>query len=437
MNDRRASLFDLPQCVLEEYILGRLPCNDVVRFWATHPLFQKPGFWERQCALRHKESAAHAAAMGVVSSVWPLESGNREEFGKQARFAMGKRCRMIPGLWMAFNDQYALAFSPDGCTLATLADDVMLWDATTGALKATIVHGFPNGEYLCSSLAFSPDASTLVVTKSKDFTVEIWDAAAYMARNTPEALAVFALSPDGRTIVARYREDIHGHALLLDAATGVLKATLVGQQLFSGEMVVFSPDGCTLAFGSSRSSYALWDVATGVRKATLTDTHVDLGRLVFSPDSKTIIALFRNNVMLWDTGTGTLKATLNGHTGLQRFTKLAFSPDGCMIATNTGMLWDAETGAPKTLSRDEVYFTAFSPDGRILATLVNMSEDKEAEESTAVQLWDAHTGALRAETSAGPASHWIFSVAFSPDGRTIAGICNNEHVWMWVIQYAQ
>src|ERR1700681_3160439 len=91
---------------------------------------------------------------------------------------------------------------------------------------------------------------------------------------------------------------------LLSAQQPKLRATLKGHtdRVIS---VAYSPDGKTLASGSSDTTIKLWDVATGKEKATLSGHTNHVGDVVFSPDGKTLASGSEDQtIKLWAMPTG-------------------------------------------------------------------------------------------------------------------------------------
>ena len=107
---------------------------------------------------------------------------------------------------------------------------------------------------------------------------------------------------------------------------------------------------------------------------------------------------------------------------------IAYSPDGACLAVSTGIgiwLYDAGTYQEVALltgHTNQVYSVAFSPDGQ---TLAGGSYDET------IHLWDVTTG-VHKRTLTGHTS-WIRSIAFSPDGTTLASGSADGAVLLWEI----
>ena len=236
---------------------------------------------------------------------------------------------------------YALAYSPDGHTLAagTGNHDGTVWllDAATGKLARRLV--IPRG--YVTSLAFSADGQTLASKHQNE--TRIWDVPTGKLRRTVAGVAMeiapAALSPDGRAIAGG---DAHaGNLRTWDTATGMELRAFAGHRR-GVYGVAYSPDGMSLASAGADNTVRLWEAATG-KQLWQAEHEGWVQFAAFSPDGRTVASGGSDGrVYLWEVITGKERRRFDGH---RRPVHCGvFSRDGMQLATGsddtTALIWD-------------------------------------------------------------------------------------------------
>jgi WD40 repeat protein len=145
---------------------------------------------------------------------------------------------------------------------------------------------------------------------------------------------------------------------------------------------------------------------------------------VFSPDGKTLAALTHESgrLCIWDSATG---RQLHNIAGLRANESLAFAPDGKSLVTDSLRLIDVATGKQlgklETPAESHIFQVAYSPDGRIVAGAGECAEDG------ILIIWDVDTAKVLRIIQGKDGQELIgLCVAFSPDGKTVAcGVRDN------------
>jgi WD40 repeat protein len=366
----------------------------------------------------------------------------------------------------------SIAFSPKGDKLATASLDntSAVWDLALGLDPIRLSHHNNTIEYTdddkITSVAFSPDGHNLVTT-SWDKTARIWNATngkefeRIELEELPEIgfYKLVSLKTDGtenskitinravlindrRVESASFSPD--GTRLAIGYTDGVLevidinKSKMILQKNNLGEIttIIFSRDGSKIATASWGSRARIWNSSTGELLMQIPPddlSEYECYNVAFSQDGKSIAmgtsipsiyAKSKGIVMIFDINTG--KLINNFAAAEERISKVAFSPDGALLATGswdgTAKIWELST--KKELSRmvhgGAVFDMQFDKSGTLLATA---SMDHTA------RIWDAKTGR---ELSRMLHEYPVSSISLSPDGSRIAAASGDTvYIWLW------
>jgi WD40 repeat protein len=250
-----------------------------------------------------------------------------------------------------------------------------------------------------------------------------------------------AISPDGKIIASGSLDQT---IKLWDLATGKLLETIT-QHSGGVTWVTFSKDGQTLVSSSANpdGTIKLWDVNTYKLKTSLKSNDwivVSVWSIALSPDGKTLASAHHTDstVKIWDLTTQTMQRTLRGH--IWAVHSVAFSPDGQTVASGSFdsniKLWNVRTGRQiynlngpshspvgvvKSFFSDNIIYTvAFSPDGQTLAS---------GGAKQPIKLWRLSNGELRMILTGHSTD--VYTVAFSPDGKNLASGSADGTIRIW------
>lgn len=344
----------------------------------------------------------------------------------------------------------SVVFSLDGNLLAGIVtskyqardERLKVWDIKTGALKQP---EFDRKYYVANFVAFSSDGRLLASASGR--TIVVWDAESGRELQTIEQdgqIIALSFSLDSNTLISANKSRVYGENVtinLWDAESTREWVSLKGHGApITG--LSFSSDGRTLASASGDRVIKLWDVVSGKERTTMSlpgGSH-PLKAMSYSRDG-TLLALgggslYTNpgELKVWKLEKGLQPEGLAGHT--EPVFAVAFSPDGQLLASGGGIqanelvnskselkLWETKTGQLRHSLEGHfayVYSVAFKPDGKTLAS--------SGYDGT-IRLWDTQSGQLKMTLKEHKGS--VGSVAFSPNGKTLASSSNDRTVKLW------
>jgi RNA polymerase sigma factor (sigma-70 family) len=332
----------------------------------------------------------------------------------------------------------SVGISPDGKLLASVGvrkenraqgiialmpdNQVRIWDAATGKeLRQLRVKAKSATQAGLVATAFTPDSKTLV-TLGIDYVLRVWDATTGKELRSFSGCSTnsgaLALTADGQSAAITSG----GTTLrIIDLKTGKDRVPLPGH---GGGVyaAIIAPDGQTIFTCGGDDSVCAWDAKTGKEVRRLAGHERWVSALALSPDGRSLYSLDASGkVQAWDTTTGKLKQQLAGDYVASSIGMMGLSADGKLLAAaavkKSLVLIDASSGkAIRTVKGPEgqhYYGAAFTADGR---TLVAWTDDQQ------VYVVDVATGKTRKKYPfAGDKDRRLsYAAALSPDGRLLA-----------------
>jgi WD40 repeat protein len=330
----------------------------------------------------------------------------------------------------------ALAFSPDGKWLAVRheAGAVALWDARTRRFQSELPAKAARGFRWCNkALAFSPRGDLLArgnadaggqpvvslrdLSEQRDIVHLPLTADLVSVTFSPDAAAMATLDYDGRICVW----DMAAQRVVRQFATASVSVAPEWSALAATEMEAAAANEP----GAAQEQRAPLD-RSRVAHSKMDRDHA--GSVVFSPNGRWLaIGEAKARIWLLECATGNRRPLLVPESA-DYITALAFSTNSQWLAAAYGAedhdvhVWDLEPDTEFSLSGHSggILSLAFAPDGQ---TLASVSGDQT------LCLWNVNRKALKQRFHGHPDAVW--AVAWSPDGKHVVTGGKDGSVRYW------
>jgi WD40 repeat protein len=344
--------------------------------------------------------------------------------------------------------------SPDGRTLLTvgISQNVKLWEAATGR-ELTTLPG--NMRALAPAMGFAPDGQTLAAA-GQDGSLRLVSARTgkeQFARLTQGAVSLLAFLKDGKTLAvgSTFADDQRkGRAIrFYHLETMQIGASLEDDSspqnswVYSAARNQIVGESAVLDGGMVGAALKFWDADTRKEANTFS-----VGRgfgtmpLAVSPDGKTVAyprysfgAGATLQIALVDASSGKEFDALTVPQGAGRSQQLAFSADGKTLGSigfdRALHLWEVAARkqlAPTTTENRTVDVScfAFSPIDSLIASVISNRNSNQGR----LVLWDLSTGSIKQQVEI-QGGQPPATVAFSPDGKLVAGSASDGKLTIW------
>lgn len=283
--------------------------------------------------------------------------------------------------------------------------------------EARIITFSPNGKYLA---AYRTDYSGIQI-----FAFDEVHHPYFLKTLTHAAVTSIAFSPDGQFLTSASNSSYQGVAIYR-ISDGGIQAKLSDLE-YAVQSIAYSPDDQWIAT-TGKDGILLWRLDDRSLAHTLTTGRAD--RVLFTPDSQTLISAYGHSVLFWDVNTGEQTK------GWEKGSFLALSPDGEYIAlgmdggsvllyrVSDGKQMSSFSGVlPANMPNFINNCAAFSWDSKILAF-------STGDGPYYIRLYSVPDGKFIVELGQ-TISQPITSLAFSPDGSYLVSLGTDNILRFW------
>ena len=205
--------------------------------------------------------------------------------------------------------------------------------------------------------------------------------------------------------------------MVYDVETGVEVLTLQGHQ-HNVDAVDYSPDGQQIASAGPDRIVRVWKAESGELVHELRGPNSPIVTVVYDPQGRWLAAHAMDGaVWVWEAGTGAVLQTLTGFPTRHAATRAAVSPDGTWLAIggDEGIkVWETSSWAEKRSFPSPAAWVSFGPDSRNLFAAAHNGAPADA----TVSRWDLETGTALPPLTLSHHGKWLV-YCLSPDGKTL------------------
>lgn len=293
-----------------------------------------------------------------------------------------------------------------------------------------------NGNRYYTDLAYSPDGSLIVTTCCQSPCVQVWEASTGLLIadlvDHSDSMRSVRFDRSGKYFATAGAEE---SMFLWSTETLELLHHVEGtpRKVSGVPALAFSRDGTllTVCKDTMPKSASIWKTMDGTRKKKIEIVRAIVNAAEFTPDQRYLLTFGNSpgHASLWNLETGKTAGTIET---LRR--PLGLLPDGELLSIASNLqrsliAWDFKRNTYRVVwERSPRHVLAVSPDGKYLLERRGPAPTSMGPASLQYTLWNIQK---ETEVAATRGAVGVNKWRFSPDGKTVVGVCLDGTLWRW------